>query len=262
MDKYEQQMIKYEREVLNILQPLGVSSLSEWHEIVYDGKKDWEVLQEAPAGYETLELAMRGIDDGCEATEYLFQKENSFVVFQSGSIVDGWGEDTELPEVFDNLETAKEIFNLRIAENEKPIITQIHEAKNTLPYDPDDVYIKPWSSVEGTFRVYYKRLMVLDHMYGINPDLIHEAIQRLLGFEKKRNIKVIELYKKPRVWNSNQRYYTISWYDESDGENDAAKYYVHVPSRMQYSTIMPISLVEKALEEKPQWLLKSVEKER
>lgn len=255
MNKYEQQAMKYEKEVMQILQPLGVGSLEEWHEIVYEGKDGWKTLQEAPAGYETLTMAMDGMNDGYEATEYLFQNGNNFVVYQTASLVGDWSEDTALPEVFDDLETAKEVFDLRISENVKPIMKQIHEAKEALPYDPDDVYIKPWSNFEGFFRVYYKRRMVLDHMYGIDSDLIQEAIEKLLNFEKKRNVKVIELFKIPREWNSNQRYYTISWYDK-DGES--VKYYIHVPSRMQHATIMPITLFEEPLEEKPGRLLESV----
>lgn len=183
--------------------------------------------------------------DTSEAIEFLLQHDGKYIAWQMCGISNGYGEDSVLPEVFDNLKDAEKAFERQIEANERPIMQQIFAAKAELPYDPYDTYIKPWSSMECSFRVYYKRLMVLDHAHGIDPEQIQEAVEKLIAFEKQHNVTVTELYKLPREWNNNQRYYQVSVRDNDSGKCSELK--VHIPSKLQHRTRMPIALTEAAL---------------
>ena len=65
---------------------------------------------------------------------------------------------------------------------------------------------------------------------GLYPEVINEAIQIYKNFTHKYGIKISDIYKERKEWNSNQRYYRIEFVDNTGTEES---YRVHIPSAMQ-----------------------------
>lgn len=258
---------EYEKELLNILQPLGVESYEQWDEIALEeAAEDWKVLKSEDAGYEEESWAMDAFEnDLCSpATEFLLEHEGKYVVWQRGSYTYGYGRDYLLPEIFNDLESAEVAYARQIEGNTRPLEEQIKAVKNALSEYADDVYIKPrW---DHTFRIYYNRLLIIDKLGSLSARKIKEAIEHLLQFEEKYNISFDEIYKTRREWNSNQRNYYLSWYREKHStiprseESEANNWsrdscYLHISSGLQNKTREPVIMLKTAVEKNPKWVL-------
>lgn len=118
---------------------------------------------------------------------------------------------------------------------------QIRNCKSKLE-EPDSVYIKPCPGMYGGvyFRIYYNRKLLMDHVGGLEPQEINQAVRDYKDFCKNNHVSIEEI-RKEHPWSSNQRYYVIELYEE-DGNG---KYiHVHIPSALQGKSRNVIDLIK------------------
>lgn len=171
-------------------------------------------------------------NDCAERRALVTRYDDTYYYFELAAMIRGNAfDDWEVPERYGTMEEITERIARAKKEYVRPVPDQIRMAKESLPYDPEDVFIKYWQSgLRGSFRIYYRRLLVAEHMYdSINTDVIREAVRRLEEFQKVTGITVTELYKPGREWNDNQRYYSLAGI--KDGLHFHCK--IHIPSALQ-----------------------------
>ena len=107
---------------------------------------------------------------------------------------------------------------------------QIAECISKTVY-PDHIEIEPCRQIYSIdFNVFYKNCFLIEHMRGLDPDVINEAIEKYKKFCREYDIKIIGIHKEHREWNSSQRYYLMELYDNS---GQRRSYRIHIPSAMQ-----------------------------
>ena len=108
----------------------------------------------------------------------------------------------------------------------------------------DNVEVQPENSVWGiTFSVYYGGKLLIEHMRELTPlNKINEAIEEYHQFCKEHNITIMGI-EKYRPYNSNQRYYVVTVFDETS--QDWKEVFVHIPSKWQGRERTTISLITK-----------------
>lgn len=174
-------------------------------------------------------------NDGKPAVLTIINYEGKYIVS-----IDGDSENSEevysLPEdfydrtIYETYAEAKqhclEILSMGI----KPGKEQIAECISQVT-DSDHVFIESYKQLYGVdFNVYYNGQLLVEHMRGLYPEVINEAIQIYKNFTHKYGIKISDIYKERKEWNSNQRYYRIEFVDNTGTEES---YRVHIPSAMQ-----------------------------
>lgn len=107
---------------------------------------------------------------------------------------------------------------------------QIAECLAKIP-DADKVFIKPCKQLYTIdFKVFYCGMLLIEHMRGLYPDVVDEAIQTYKSFCQKYDIEISDIYKEDRERNSNQRYYQLEFTDIVGREES---YRVHIRSALQ-----------------------------
>lgn len=96
-----------------------------------------------------------------------------------------------------------------------------------------DIRICPEKHIYGIyFSVYYKKCLLIEHMRGLDSNVIAEAVQVYENFCEKYKISIFDISKTPKEWKTNQRYYRIDFYDKT---RTPKCYKAHIPSIMRGS---------------------------
>lgn len=224
-----------------ILEENGVEDVFEFmlNAENYGGKT---ILMEENAGFQYEEDAWEAFydSDSSQASLSLVQYGDRYYLGQTRCLIGGYADYDEedlILEVFDSEEKARQAFYETLKRNVRPVMEQIRQVKKELPYPPEDVYIKMYHA--GSFRVYYRHLLVMEYLRSLDQEPIRKAIEKLKQFEADNRIAIDELYKLPRAWNDNQRYYRFS------GTSGFGAFCVdvHIPSKLQHRCRMPIDII-------------------
>ena len=190
-------------------------------------------------GYSDYESANMSEPYGLENVLYVAEYDGVYYLLEEYACGDSADFLENIPEIYQSKEEVDKRIEGIKRSNVPPLDDLIFNVKEKLPYDPSNVYIKYWGGIPGSFRVYYKHLLVIEHLYHLTAETIENAVERLASFMKENDILLEELYKLPREWNDNQRYYLISG---SSGLGFFREK-IHIPSRLQGRERYPIDVI-------------------
>ena len=133
-------------------------------------------------------------------------------------------------ELFDNYDDAYQYYQSLLNTGIKSGKEQIRECKEKLN-EADHIYIKPKFGIYETvsFKIYYDRMLIAEHLMDLNAEYINECVQKFRKYCLENKIEITSI-EKHRPWNSNQRYYIVELYDEN---HEADVWYIHIPSKLQ-----------------------------
>ena len=130
-------------------------------------------------------------------------------------------------------EKAKNYYD-NVSYQDKPIQLQIKEAHAIL----DDEIPGLWFDVKGdcfgySWNVKYLDNLIIEKTPHLDPDEIRKRVKQYNEFVEKckeKGIAVVSVYKKPRAWNDNQRYYVFNLLSD----NHYYKHEAHIASKLQH----------------------------
>ena len=203
----------------------------------YGGKK---IKERNDCGYESNSIAVEAYNDkdSIEAGLYLVEYDGVYYIWMSPSVCNGSDNafDVEVCSCT-SLKDAEGWFDNMLSSNIPSLKKQAEKMKEKVSCD---LYFKSFD-LSG-FRIYYKHLLIMEHVFEFSEEQIRGAIENLHSFEKEKQIKINELYKPGREWNSNQRYYVIGGSTEYEDFLEE----VHIPSKTQGRYREPVNVIRDA----------------
>ncbi len=178
----------------------------------------------------------------------LAKKDNFYIVYGAGEVVKDNGFDTDITQIVtNNYEEAKKYFDSIEPETENPK-DKIREVREKLGELSESIWI---DMKDNCFSVYYnikyRNRLLIEKAPDLDAEMIRQQAERYDNLDeelRKKGITISELYKAPREWNDNQRYYLFSFTTRS-GEFDEL---AHIPSKMQHKMRLVLDYY------KPSWL--------
>ena len=195
-----------------------------------------DILESRNLGYYTREGLLESLhhkDDFGEACLYLGTDNKYFFVWENSEMVHGWSDinlDVDLG-VFSSHEEAKNYFD-SVKDGERPPIEQILNIKDEIE-DPSLWIDAKSSDFTVKYNIKYDYLLVSENVLKISTEKVSFDLDKFriyLDKLKNRGIEVTELYKLPRKWNDNQRYYIISFEYQGHTISKTA----HIASKLQH----------------------------
>lgn len=228
-----------EEEIRTVLDPYIEESI---YEIFYEPEDCGAILHKMEdCGFENEYVAYKAyqVKDVIPTTIFLSEIGGKYFVYMSGSLIQDTEYTSDLLEMFFTLEEAEECYQTLKNQNFMSVEDQIALLVKNFNYEPEDLFFST-KSIYG-FRVYYKRLLILEHTFLLKADEINLGVQKLLDFINRYDISIDELYKPGRKWNDNQRYYHIVG-TTSEGKDFSER--IHIPSKLRHRSRYPIDVIE------------------
>lgn len=222
-------------EIFNIIRfdeaykEIGICSEDDFWEAVYENSKE---LKSDTYGFYSNRAAFE--KDGIPANVFLMECRGKYIVY-TGDEFDG-SECCSLGlqfieyGLFETYEAADEYYKTLINAGIPSGKEQIKKCKEDLT-ESEDIYIKSRSGIYDNvdFNVYYKNILIIEHMDGLELKKINKAVQDFNDYCKRNNL-MIEDIQKYRPWTSNQRYYVVHIIK---GIEEYEIWYVHIRSDLQ-----------------------------
>ena len=195
-----------------------------------------EEIESRNLGYfteEGLYEALHRRDDFGEARLFLGTDRKYFFVWENSEMVNNWSEintDIDLG-IFDTLEEARDYYN-SVEEGERPPQEQIAAIKEEIN-EPLLWIDAKYSDFAIKYNIKYNYLMVSEKVLQLSAEKVTSDLEKFKTYLeqlKSNGIEVNELYKLPREWNDNQRYYKMSF--EYKGHSISMT--AHIASKLQH----------------------------
>lgn len=240
--RLEREMEKHNRDKLN---KLGLKSSEDFYDAVYD---DRNAIVRKDIGFETEKAAYDHFigNSGTEpASAYICKIGEHYVVWINGEMSDGiYMDPMDLDDVvvYDTFEEAKKDFD-SIKYGLPTIKNLIKSLKKEL--DDDKIWIDVKNSFYSGFdmNIKYDGNLILEKGGNLTAEKIKKAVEKYKNFEKdigECGAKVMSIYKLPREWNDNQRYYAVEFC------NDDGFYWterIHIPSLLQHKMRYTVDVI-------------------
>lgn len=163
----------------------------------------------------------------------LAKKDKFYIVYGVGEVVENDGFDTDITQIVtNNYEEAKKYFDSIEPETQNPK-DEIREVREKLGELSESIWI---DIKDNGYSVYYNvkycNRLIIEKAKHLDADLIRQQTERYDNLDKElreKGVTISELYKAPREWNNNQRYYLFSFTKGWDEFEELA----HIPSKMQ-----------------------------
>ena len=130
--------------------------------------------------------------------------------------------------------------------NEPPMRKRISDVRTKLGELANDIWIDIRPSIfdDVLYNVKYQDCLIIEKVRSLDVDEITREVKRFNAFRDKlmaNGYRLIELYKQPRVWNDNQRYYGFVFL-VNDNEYEISG---HIKSMFQNRERYPIDFLPK-----------------
>ena len=244
-----QEELRLEREmeerIRDKLDKLGLESSEDFYDALYD---DRNTVVKKDIGFETWETAYNhfcGDSGAAPASAYIRKIGEHYIVWINGEMSDGiYMNPMDLDDVivYDTLEEAKKDFD-----SIKYGLPTIKNLIESLKEELDDNKI--WIDVKHSFYsrfdmdVKYDGNLILEKGGNLTAEKIKNAVEKYKNFKKNISecgANVMSIYKLPREWNDNQRYYAIEFCND-DGFYWTEK--IHIPSRLQHKMRYTVDVI-------------------
>ena len=211
------------------IEEIGICSEDDFWEAVYENSKE---LKCDVYGFYSNRAAFE--KDGILANVFLMECREKYIVYTDdefdGSECCSLGLQFIEYGLFETYEAADEYYKTLINVGIPSGKEQIKKCKEDLT-ESENICVKSRSGIYDNvdFNVYYKNILIIEHMNGLEPEKINKAVQDFNDYCKRNNL-MIEDIQKYRPWNSNQRYYVVH---VIKGIEEYEIWYVHIRSDLQ-----------------------------
>lgn len=163
---------------------------NKYHELgIYTEQEFWEVIYEKAEELESGEYGFRTEvtafgDDTYPANVFLMKYKEKYIVCTNEEMDEsGYAEeylDDLEHELFDNYDDAYQYYQSLLNTGIKSGKEQIRECKEKLN-EADHIYIKPKFGIYETvsFKIYYDRMLIAEHLMDLNAEYINECVQKI-----------------------------------------------------------------------------------
>ena len=208
--------------------------------------EDTEDLEEKEIGFSN---ECDYLNNGNEQDKVVLAKrDNFYIVYGTGEVVDDFGFDTDIIQIVtNNYEEAKKYFDSIELKTENPK-DKIRKVREKLGELSESIWIDIKDNGFGVYyNIKYCDRLLIEKAQDLDAELIRQQAERYDNLDeelREKGITISDLYKAPRKWNDNQRYYLFSFTKGSDEFEELA----HIPSKMQHKMRLVLDYY------KPSWL--------
>ena len=252
--KEEAQYVEWYDDTIVVENDIDLHEIGLDEESLHNDDGKWDEILESATDLEYKDLGFENQADYLDHNNeqeraFLMRYDDLFIVADWGAVVDRNGcggvydwlvtrNEKEAREYFDSLELLS-----------APPQDEIKAAKNSevlRPYS-DEIWIDARTETfyGVQYNVKYKGFLIVEKAWDLDPLEIARQIRKLeeiLNTLRKEDIVLIALYKEPREWNNNQRYYAFEF--ERNGWEVDEK--AHIPSKLQGKVRFPLDYFQTA----------------